>query len=268
MKGMRKSWPLASVNLLMAVFMLAPLAVVVYVSFTPYNYLKFPGLSELSFRWYQAIADRPAFIQGFLKSVLLAGISSGLSLIIGSLASYGIVRSRFRGRDFLNTVLMFPLLIPGVVLGLFLLILFAQLGVSSTFLRLLAGHVVITMPYAIRTMHSAFEVLDPRMEQAARNLGAGSWTIARRIVFPLVLPAAAATACFAFIVSFDNLTVSLFLVRPEFVTLPVTIYTYITEVTDPAVAAVSTLLIALSYTVFYILERVWGIGKVFKGGQV
>lgn len=255
--------PLAIFNAIMVVFILAPLIVVVYISFTPFDYLKPPGLTELSFRWYREIMERPAFMQGFLRSIELAGVTSTLSLIFGSLAAYVIARGRFKGRELLSTAMMFPLMIPGVVLGLFLLIMFSKTSVSSTFLRLIAGHVVITLPYAVRTMLSAFEVLDPQMEQAARNLGASGWAITWRIVLPLVRPATVATVCFVFIVSFDNLAVSLFLVRPEFVTLPVTIYNYITEVTDPAVAAVSTLLITLSYIIFYILERLVGIGKVF-----
>jgi putative spermidine/putrescine transport system permease protein len=259
-------WTLSVFALLAAVFILAPFLVVLYISFTPYEYLKPPRLSELSVAWYRELLNRPKFVEGFFRSVLVGLASSVVSLVIGSLAGYALARGRLPFRELLATALLFPLMIPGVVLGLFLLVMFTELGISGTFTRLVASHVVITMPYAVRMMHAAFEVFDPAMILVARNLGAGPWTIIRRIVLPLIRPALLATASFTFIVSFDNLTVSLFLVTPEFVTLPVAIYSYITEVTDPAVAAVSTLLIAFAYLLFFTLERLWGIGRIFQGG--
>jgi putative spermidine/putrescine transport system permease protein len=266
MTGRRTHWTLTAWTVLVAVFVLAPFFVVFYVSFTPYEYLKPPRLPELSVRWYLEILQRPKLLQGFYRSVLVGVASSAVALVLGSLAGYAIAKSRFRLREFFSTALMLPLMIPGVVLGLFLLVMFTHAGFGSPLLRLVAGHVVITLPYAVRMMHAAFETFDASMILVARNLGAGNWTIVRRILLPLLRPAMLATAGFTFIVSFDNLTVSLFLVSPEFVTLPVAIYSYITEVTDPTVAAVSALLILLSYVLFFTLERLWGIGRLFQGG--
>jgi putative spermidine/putrescine transport system permease protein len=130
-----------------------------------------PCPGELSLRWYREILHRPDFGDAFVKSLILGGAATGLSLGIGSLAAYGLVRHRFPGRTALGTLFLAPLMVPGVVLGLFLLIFFANLRLDGTFGALLAGHVLITVPYLVRTMAAGFAMLDPQLELAARNLG-------------------------------------------------------------------------------------------------
>lgn len=256
---------LGGFNAVVVAFVLVPLAVVVYVSFTPADYIRVPAPGELSLRWYREILRRPDFADAFLKSLLLGGAATGISLLVGSLAAYGLVRYRFPGRTVLSTLCLAPLMVPGVVLGLFLLIFFANLRLDGTFGALLAGHVLITIPYVVRTMVAGFAMLDPQLELAARNLGARGRTVAARVIVPLIRPAVLASASFAFLMSFDNLTLSLFLVSPRFTTLPVRMYYYITDVTDPMLASVSTCLIAASCALVFVLERLVGVARLFGG---
>jgi putative spermidine/putrescine transport system permease protein len=256
------SW-LGAFNALAVAFVLMPLVLVVYVSFTPTDYVKVPSLGELSLRWYREMLHRPDFGDACLKSLALGAAATTISLLVGSLAAYGLVRYRFPGRGALGTLFLAPLMVPGVVLGLFLLIFFANLRLDGTFAALLAGHVLITIPYVVRTMSAGFAVLDPQLELAARNLGARGPTVAARVIVPLMRPAVLASAGFAFLMSFDNLTLSLFLVSPRFTTLPVRMYYYVTDVTDPMLAAVSTCLIAASCVLVLVLERLVGLGRLF-----
>ncbi len=254
-------------NAVVVAFVLVPLVVVVYVSFTPADYLRVPSPGELSLRWYREILRRPDFGDAFVKSLALGGAATGISLLVGSLAAYGLVRYRFPGRTALGTLFLAPLMVPGVVLGLFLLIFFANLRLDGTFGALLAGHVLITIPYVVRTMVAGFAMLDPQLERAARNLGARGRTVAARVIVPLIRPAVLASASFAFLMSFDNLTLSLFLVSPRYTTLPVRMYYYVTDVTDPMMASVSTCLIAGSCGLVFLLERLVGVGRLFGGEE-
>jgi putative spermidine/putrescine transport system permease protein len=262
----RRLTVLGCVNVLVAAFVLLPLVVVIYVSFTPAEYLRLPAPGEVSLRWYREMLHRPDFGDALVKSLWLGAATTGISLVVGSLAAYGLVRYRFPGRMVLGTLFMAPLMVPGVVLGLFLLIFFASVRLDGTFTALVAGHVLITMPYVVRTMYAGFAVLDPQLELAARNLGARGPAVAARVIVPLMRPAVLAAAGFAFLMSFDNLTLSLFLVSPGFTTLPVRMYYYVTDVTDPMMAAVSTCLIAGSCALVLLLERLVGVTRFF-GGQ-
>lgn len=256
--------PLALFNWLVLAAILAPLVVVVYVSFTPSNFLEMPTPTSLSLRWYWEMLQRADFLDAFLTSLLLGVAATSLSVTIGTLAAYAISRHEFAGRDLLDTLLMTPLMVPGVILGLFLLIFFAGFRLTGSFVGLLAAHVLLTIPYAVRTARASLLGLDRNLERAARNLGASWWQALLFVTVPLIRTGLLAGAIFAFLMSFDNLTVSIFLTNRRFMTLPVRMYYYIVDVTDPMIASVSTVLILLSLALVLLLERLFGLRRLFE----
>lgn len=250
-------------NALVVLFIAAPLVLIVVISFTPSPYLELPK-DGLSLRWYQAVLNKPAFIEAFLRSIYLGLAAAIVSAIIGTLAAIAMTRYRFIGRGLLDTLVMGPFMVPMVVLGIAELIFLSRLRLAQTFPGLLAAHIVITVPFVVRTVSASLRTVDPRLEQAAMNLGASRLGAFRRITMPLIKPGLLAGSVFAFLLSFDNLAISLFIAGPHNVTLPVKIYYYIFEVSDPLTAAISTCLIAFSLLLMLLLERVFGLKKLFQ----
>lgn len=256
--------PLAIFNWLVLLAVLAPLLVVAYVSFTPSNFLELPAPTQLSLRWYGEIFRRGGFVDAFATSVVLGLTATAVSVTIGTLAAYAISRYQFPGRELIDTLVMAPLMVPGVILGLFLLIFLVNLRMTGSFLGLLAAHVLLTVPYAARTVRASLRDVDRSLERAARNLGAPGWRAFVLVTLPLIKPGVLAGAIFAFLMSFDNLTVSIFLTDRRLMTLPVRMYHYIVDITDPVIAAVSTILLVVSLVLVLFLERLFGLKRLFE----
>jgi len=262
---MRRNGPFALVfHALVIAFVLAPLVIVVLVAFTPDETLTLPT-HGLSLRWFRAILNYPDFISAFFTSIKLALISATLSLSIALPAGLAIARARFPGRDFLNALLLSPLVIPGLVLGIALLRFFALIGATGSFAWLVLAHTVIVTPFVLRLVLSAATGLDRSVEHAAQSLGADAWTTFRRITLPMIIPGITGGWLLAFINSFDELTMSIFVTSPQTVTLPVRMYMYATESIDPMMAAVSALMIALTAVTMLLLDRAFGLDKVLVG---
>lgn len=262
---MRKNSPLAlAFHTLVILFVLAPMIIVVLVAFTPEQTLSLPTRG-VSLRWFRAILDYPDFIASFFTSLKLAFLSATLSLVIALPAALAIGRARFPGRNFLNGLLLSPLVIPGLVLGIALLRFFAMLGVSGSFAALTFAHMIVVTPFIMRLVLASISGLDRSVEHAAASLGAGAWTTFRRVTMPMILPGITGGWLLAFINSFDELTMSVFITSPQTVTLPVRMYMYATESIDPMMASVSTLVIAITAAAMLILDRVYGLNRVLIG---
>ena len=160
---------------------------------------------------------------------------------------------------------MSPLIVPHLVLGVAMLRLFAILEVRGSSLWLTLAHVVIVTPYALRLMVAALAGSDRSIEQAAQSMGAGRWTVFRRITVPMMLPGITGGWLLAFINSFDEVTMSIFITSPQTVTLPVRMYMLATESIDPMMAAVSALIVALSAATMLALDRLYGLDRVLVG---
>lgn len=264
MRGNRNGALALGFHLVFVVFMLAPLAVVVLVSFTDKGFLAMPW-EGASLRWWRAIADNPRFLDSLLVSLRLAALAATLAALVAVPAALAIVRGRFRGRGALMALLASPMMVPHVVLGVALLRFFSGLGLVGSFPALVAAHLVIVVPYMARLVIAGLTGLDPRIERAAENLGAGPLTIFRRITLPLIAPGIAGGWTLAFITSFDELTVSLFLASPSETPLPVRLFTYIDQMTDPLVASVSAGLIAATALVLVVLDRFYPIDRLLTG---
>lgn len=242
-------------------FMVAPLVVVVGASFEPRELLRFPP-HGLSLRWYALALQNDQFVSAALNSLIVASLATLGAMVLGVPASYALARFRFIGRDMASGLLNSPLLVPELVMGLALLQLLAWLQIASSILTLTLGHVLICLPYVVRIMSAAIQGIDPSIEEAAANLGAARARIYRTIVLPMVWPALLASILFAFLTSFDNAVLSLFLVSVRTTTLPITIYNYVQYSLDPAIAAISTMLMALSVAALYAASKLVPMDRI------
>ena len=262
---MQKNGPLALIfNALVISFMLAPLLIVCVVAFTPENTLSIPT-THLSLRWFKAVFAHSDFVQSFKNSLYLALLSATLATVIAVPAGLAIARHSFRGRDALNGLFLSPLIIPHLVLGVALLRTFSLIGATGSFVWLALAHVVIITPYALRLVLASVEGSDRSAEQAALSLGASQATVFRRITLPMILPSVTGGWLLAFINSFDEVTMSIFVTAPSTVTLPVRMYMYATESIDPLMAAVSALMVAVTAVAMLVLDRIYGLDKILVG---
>jgi putative spermidine/putrescine transport system permease protein len=245
-------------------FVLAPLVVICLVAFTPDNTLTMPT-AGFSLRWFRAVFAHPDFVASFANSLWLATVAATLSVAIAVPAALAIDRSAFRGRGALNALFLSPLMIPHLVLGLALLRMFTLIGATGSFMWLTLCHVVVITPYVLRLVLAALAGFDRSVEQAALTLGASHWTVFWRITAPMILPGITGGWLLAFINSFDELTMSIFVTSPATVTLPVRMYMYATESIDPMMAAVSALMIALTAVAMLVLDRAFGLDKILVG---
>jgi putative spermidine/putrescine transport system permease protein len=266
---MTKNGPFAlAFHTLFVIFMLAPILVVCWVAFTPEGFLSIP-ITHFSLRWFRALANYPEFVHAFGISLWLGALSSFVSLLFAVPAALAISRYRFRGRDALSALFLSPLMIPHVVLGIAFLRFFTWIGIGGTFFALVIAHVIVVFPFALRLTLAAATGMDRSVEMAAVSLGADGWTMFRRVTLPSILPGVISGWALAFIQSFDDLTMTVFLSAPGTETLPVRMFLYIQDNIDPLVTSVSASVIAITMTVLILLDRFYGLDRVLtaKGGD-
>jgi putative spermidine/putrescine transport system permease protein len=257
---------LGGLNALIYAFLLAPILVVIVVSFGDAAFLQFPP-RRLSLRWYTDLGEYPDFVQSFWLSVGLAAATAAVSTVVGTLGAFALARHRFAGRALLSALVMSPLVLPGLVTGIALLQFFSLFRTESSFARLLLGHVVVTVPYVVRSVGAVLVGFDRSLEEAARGLGASAWTATRLITLPLIRPGLVAGGLFAFILSFDNVVVSIFLTTPRLVPLPIQIYNYVESSARPIIASISTLQIAVIVALVVVAERLVGFSRYVGGAE-
>ncbi|MGE5339269.1 MAG: ABC transporter permease [Gemmatimonadota bacterium] len=245
-------------------FILAPLAIVCVVAFTPLGYISLPT-DGLSLRWFRAILDNPRFIRAFWLSLGLGTVSSLISTALAVPAALAIARFRFPGREAIAAFLLSPLMIPPIVLGVAFLRFFSAAHINGTFGGMVMAHVIIILPFALRLVLASATGMDLAVERAAVSLGASRLAVFRRITLPLILPGIVSGWLLAFITSFDELTMSIFIASPSLTTLPVRMFLYIEDTIDPLVAAVSTLMIAGTAVLMLVLDRLVGLERLFVG---
>lgn len=261
----RNGWPALLFHAVFVGFILAPLAMVCAVAFTPDSYLSLPT-GGVSLRWFRAIANYPEFLRAFRDSLWLGALSSTVAIGLAVPAALAVARHRFPGREVLTALFLSPLMVPHVVLGIAFLRFFTQVGLSGTFLGLVLSHVIVVVPFALRLVLSTSYGIDPRIEQAAVSLGAGALTTFRRVTLPLLLPGIVSGWVLAFINSFDEVTMTVFVASPATTTLPVRLFLYIQDNIDPLVCSISASLIALTAVAMIVLDRLFGLDRLFLGG--
>lgn len=260
-------WLLRGAAAFSMLYILLPLIFVTWLSFFRQEIPSFPP-EGYSLRWYQAIASNDRFVSGFLLSLELGVIATAVGLSVGVPAALCLSRFRFPGREALNSLLLLPLMVPGVVLGMALYVSHVEVEIATglpilgSLGGLLSGHVLVVIPWTVRLVLASLAGFDRTLEEAAQNLGANRWTTFRRITLPSILPGIVAAAMFGFVSSFGNLEMSLFLVGPGRTTLPIAILQYLEWKIDPTIAAVSVVQILLIGAAMLITDRFVKISRV------
>lgn len=259
---MRKHLLTGAVALIL-LFLLAPLAVSLIVSFNAEPNMAFPP-HEFGLRWYENFFHRRQFQEALGFSVKLALAAAATSTFCGTCLAMVMVQKRLRLRRVLEWVVPLPVFVPEVVTGLALLTLLSKLHLSMGFTTLWIAHVIITLPYATYTSLVSMRSFDPDLADAARGLGAGYWRTLTSVVLPIVKPGIASGAIFAFLLSFDNLMISSFLLSPLETSLPVEVSMYIRTKSDPTVAAIASLLMLSTAIGVVIVNKLFGLEKLLK----
>jgi putative spermidine/putrescine transport system permease protein len=234
------------------VFLVAPSLVVVPMSFSSAELLVFPP-PGYSLRWYANFFERPEWTLAGRNSFVVAALTTVLATGLGTMAALGLVRGRVPLRALVTAVFLTPMIVPAIVTAVAVYGLYATLRLTGTVAGMVLAHTVLALPFVIVNVSAVLQGMDWRIEQAARSLGASPLRAFWLVTLPLVRPGIVAGALFAFITSFDELVVALFISGIEAVTLPVQMWSGIRFEINPTVAAVSTMLIAMSAVVFAVV---------------
>ncbi|MER8614778.1 ABC transporter permease [Mesorhizobium sp. M1216] len=238
-----------------------PAVLVIVTSFTSGSSMNFPP-PGFSLQWYQRAFESETFMTALWTSTYVAVIVAFLALAIGFAAAFAINRFNFPGKGTLLGLAFSPLIVPAVVLGIGLLYLFSWMRLTQTILPLLVGHLVLAIPYVVRTVLASLSLHNRVLEEAAMNLRATPFQVVRRITLPLILPGLLSAAIFAFVTSFGNVTVSVFLTYGGNVTLPVQLFAYVDQNYDPVIAAVSSIMICVTLAIILAIERLIGAERL------
>lgn len=240
---------LVSLAVLTALYLVAPVFVVIPTSFNDSSFLEFPP-KALSMRWYESFFTDPAWVNSALNSLQIAFWVTVLAVVLGTAAALAMVRGRYPLRAAVGALLVAPILVPYVILGLAAYALFLELGLTQTILGFVLVHTALAVPFVVINVSSALVSFDERLELAAMNLGANRLSTFIRITLPNIVPSVAAGALFAFITSWDEVVTSIFLSGPDVSTLPVQMWSGVRVQIDPTVAAVSTMLLLVTVALF------------------
>jgi putative spermidine/putrescine transport system permease protein len=238
-----------------SLYMLAPIIFVVINSFNSAAYNVFPP-AGFSLRWYENALSVPKFRTSFTTSVMVALGAMTVSLVFGTMAARALTRHRFRGQTFLRSFFFAPVLVPRIALGAALFLLYIRIGMYGGVPGLIIAHSLLGLPFVISIMTAVMYNIDPTQEEAAQDLGCGPIESFFRVTLAQLRTGLVVAGVFAFMMSFDELETSLFLVRPENNTLPIEMFLYVQEFQNPTLAALSSLLILLTVVLVLVLVPV------------
>jgi len=242
-------------------FLVLPLVVAAHQAFLPTVAFELLPKNGFTLRWF-GVLFRDEFLSAVGVSVFIAVVATAISLVCGTLAALALARSAFRGRELVNMIFLSPMMVPPVVRGLSFTLYFAIIGLRPGLASLLVAHVVITLPYVIRVVYPCFYGLDRSLEEASRNLGATGVQTFWRITFPLIRPGVFAGAIFSFIMSIDDVGVSIFLITPDTTNVSVLLLTWANSVADNTLAAVSVALVIVTLLAGTLAERWVGLDSI------
>lgn len=245
----------------------APAVVVALASISDTEFLTFPPRG-FSLDWYAKALTDDRMVESFQLSIGLAIASSLISVVLGIMASFAIVRYEFPGKTLIEAFVMAPLSFPNVVLGLALLQVISQVGIRTGFATLLIGHIVVITPYAVRLISASMAGRGRTLERAAASLGASGFTILRTVSLPQVKSGIIGALIFTAITSFDEVSMTLFLSGIRSTTVPVRLYTYAEQFNTPLIAATSTILVLIGAAAIVLIDRTVGLSRAFGAGDL
>lgn len=225
-------------------FLYAPIVVITLFSFHSSPALTFP-FEGFSLRWYDKIFTDPTFLASLTNSLIVGAGAAAVTTVLGSLAALGLARLKGRVRSVFGLLAFAPVGLPGLFLGISLIILYAQIGLPRSLFTVVIAHVLFTLPFFIETMRSRVEYFDLGLEEAARDLGAGPFNTFRLVTLPIIAPTIAGAAILSFALSFDEFIITVF-VSGNDTTLPLMIWSMMRRAVSPDINAASVLSLALS----------------------
>ncbi|MHB8869451.1 MAG: ABC transporter permease [Thermoleophilia bacterium] len=238
---------IATTSIMLYVFLLAPIAVVVLYSFNSSETgFVWTGFST---SWYVRLFHDAGMRHGLRVSFVVGITTAFISTVFGTMASYAMARRTFRGRNAFNALVLMPLVVPEIVLAVALLVFFVRVGGSLGYFSLIAGHLLVVLPYSTLILLAAVSGIDQALEEAAADLGANSWGVFRYVILPLLIPGMATSFALAFLFSFDDIVMSTFVSGVGTTTLPMLVYSMLRQGVSPEVNALGTLLIAATLVV-------------------
>ncbi|MER9858757.1 MULTISPECIES: ABC transporter permease [unclassified Mesorhizobium] len=230
---------------LVAGFLLLPVVFIVLLSFGSSRWLAFPP-PGWTLKWYQELFADPAWLDAALTSAKIATITAILSVVVGLLASFALVRGQFAGREILRGLLLTPMVLPVVVFAIAIYAFFLRLGLGGTTIGFVIAHSVLALPFAIIPIATALEGFDKSIEDAAIVCGASPLEARLRITLPSIRIGIFSAAIFSFLASWDEVVVAIFMASPSLQTLPVKIWGSLRADLSPVIAAASSLLVGLT----------------------
>ena len=258
---MRKQRGLTVIAFLVFAFLFLPLVIIIVTSFGENPTIQFP-IEGFTFKWYQNIFVSDVFTAGFALSLQIGVLATVLALLVGVPAAYGLARSDLKGRKLLKSFFLSPTIVPGIVVGYALFQIVVIKWQLPVFQGLLLGHFLISLPYIIRVVGSSLEQLDFSIEEVAWTLGCTKVTAFMKVVLPNITSGIFAAFMLAFINSFNNIPVSMFLSGPGVSTLPSSLLNYIEYNYDPTVSAISVLLMLGTIGLMYLIEKTLGLAAI------
>lgn len=249
MSGERLRSPLSGATVVVAlVFLYVPLVVVVLFSLNSSSSLTLP-FGGFSVRWYREILQSPEFGSSVRNSAIVALVVAVTTFVLGTAAAWGLSRLPPRSRAPISLLLFLPLTIPGLFLGLSLLVLFGRAQLTLSLTTVVIAHLVYVLPYFLLIAVATLSRLDPALEEAGADLGATPWQAFSKVTFPQVWPVLLGAAVLAFALSFDEFVITFFVIGPES-TLPLYVFSSLRRTVDPSINAISTLLLLISLVMF------------------
>ncbi len=244
------------------IFLLTPILIIIFSSFNPTRANTFPP-EGFSLRWYHEFFADQSFMAAFRFSAYLGGIAATLSTIVGFLTAYGILRFLHRWRGAGQSLAMLPIMIPHILISISLLIMLTVVPIPELG-GLIIGHVMICLPFTVAGILASLDGVDRQLELAAWTLGASRLRILWEIVIPLVAPGLISAFIFAFIISFGDVYIALFLSGPGMTTLPIEIFSYMQWESTPVIAAITTIQVIMIMVLGLIIERLFGLRRIMR----
>lgn len=258
MTGRRRSPATGAFTIAGLVFLWAPLLLVALFSFHSTGSLTFP-FEGFSTRWYDEVFSNEVISTAAKNSLIVATSTALITVLLGTLAAYGLTRTSSRLRGPLSLLFFLPITLPGLFIGIALLVAFSRVEWTLSLVTVTIAHLVYVFPFFFLVARAALERLDPALEETAADLGAGRWTVFRRVTLPQVWPVLVGAAGLAFALSFDEFVITFFVIGPDS-TLPLYIWSGLRRTIDPSINAISTLLLAFTMLLFVVtfLLTTWG----------
>ncbi len=234
-------------------FMLVPIVIIIPISFSSGSFLNYP-LPGLSLKWYQAALAPFPWLSSFQNSLLIGAATTVLATVLGTLAAVGLQKLQFRLKPLVVALLISPMVVPLVITALALYFFFASLELLGSFTGMILAHTVLAIPFVVVTVSATLSGFDHTLTRAAESLGASPLSAFRTVTLPLIMPGIVSGAIFAFITSFDEIVVALFIASPAQFTLPRQLFSGLRDQLDPSIVAVAVMLLALSSLLILVVE--------------